>query len=537
MKYTEFGTMTAGTDNRMYENEQYHKLLENMECSLEKCTADGAKLFRTDEKGLYDIILNAIPEESRQVYNCITCRHFVNAYGGLVTVNADGTLHPVMWDHAPEFFAEGVKAVRDKVKKANIKGVFVTSDERLGMNEKGGYYHMSAKVPGKLIYKGYGTLEGVMAENLVNYTLLSKAVETYGVLDARTAMQMTEANGVRKNDKLIGHAKWFFETVKELDSVKNQKMKNNLLWLKSAEAPTGFCHLTTTKLGAVLESVKAGHSQAHIRYIINGMTDPRTDQRPQALPTEGNRKRGEQIVAERGIQNSLKRRFARKEEVKAVWTSAEKEDNMYVGVFGKVQTKESKEKKQKIVIEKPVTMTWEKFQRTVLPEAKKIEYAVRDVRDTYSAILTAADMDAPPIIQWDFEEERNPFNWYVYYKGSFPEQWGLKTGWTPVTKVALQPNLWTGNFEYQGKAVFFLLEGAKDSNYAKGGLGLFPAVLKSYLKEIAPTIEDYSNREVLEGYEEASACGIRLQDGGTWNARFRVETEYEIREYILDRWD
>lgn len=535
MKCTEFNKMETGTNYNTYEDEQYDLLLAGVETSLEVHAANGEPLFYTDAKDLYEYFLNAIPEESRQTYKCNTCRHFVNTYGGLVTIDENGELYPIMWENVPAFFEKAAQQVRRNIKCANVTGYFVTDEERLGVTEKGGFHHLSAKVPSKLIYKGYNTLRGVAAEKEEDYQLLTNAVETYSLLDARQAMQLVQGDQVRKNESLIAHAKWFFDVMNEVENVKNQKTKSHILWLNAVKAPAGLCHMTTTKLATVLALIKEGKNQTFIRRMINDMTDPRTDQRKQALPTEGNKRRAEQIIKERGLENSFKRRFARKEEIKSVWSPIEKDDTMKEGFFAKVRTKESTKQNKKPVIEDAMKMTWKKFQETVLPEAEKIEYAVRSCRDNFSALITAVDLDAPPIIQWDLEEERNPFNWYVYINGSEPEQWGLRPGWVNVTKVALQPNLWHGNFEHEGKAVFFLLEGAKDS--ANKNIALFPGILKSHLREIAPTIEEHIKTESLDGYKEASACGLRLQDGNNWNARFRVETKYEIREYILDRWD
>ena len=69
-----------------------------------------------------------------------------------------------------------------------------------------------------------------------------------------------------------------------------------------------------------------------------------------------------------------------------------------------------------------VTITWEKFRRTVLGSARKIEFYVPGKEECYTAILTAEDQEAPPIILWDTEENRNPFSWYVYSGGSTPVQ-------------------------------------------------------------------------------------------------------------------
>lgn len=82
----------------------------------------------------------------------------------------------------------------------------------------------------------------------------------------------------------------------------------------------------------------------------------------------------------------------------------------------------------------PVTMTWRKFMETVLPLAEEIEYQVKSV-DNFSAILTASYEDAPPILQWDKEEQRNPFSWYVYSGGSNASKWNVSTGYQKVTQL------------------------------------------------------------------------------------------------------
>lgn len=66
--------------------------------------------------------------------------------------------------------------------------------------------------------------------------------------------------------------------------------------------------------------------------------------------------------------------------------------------------------------------------------------------------------------------------------------------------------------------------------------GLFPEILRTELHGARATIEAYSKRAVLAGYEEASACGLRFGDGAP--ARLRVTTRTGSRfEYMIDRWD
>ena len=109
-------------------------------------------------------------------------------------------------------------------------------------------------------------------------------------------------------------------------------------------------------------------------------------------------------------------------------------------------------------------MTWDKFQRTVLPAAAGIEFLVPEERMYYSAILTAVNEDAPPIFQWDNEEQRNPFSWYVYVGMSMPAEWDLTPGPVDVTAICLQPSMWFSpeKARHQGESVILILNGAVD---------------------------------------------------------------------------
>ena len=93
--------------------------------------------------------------------------------------------------------------------------------------------------------------------------------------------------------------------------------------------------------------------------------------------------------------------------------------------------------------------------------------------------------------------------------------------------------------------MFFILDGAKDTRHAAAGIGLFPVFIRSEFHAIRSTIEAFSRSARRENFDTASACGIRLQKGQaklagentSWNATFRVVSNDQSTEYLLDRWD
>jgi hypothetical protein len=155
----------------------------------------------------------------------------------------------------------------------------------------------------------------------------------------------------------------------------------------------------------------------------------------------------------------------------------------------------------------------------------------------FITLVTAVYPDAPPILQWDREDKRNPVSWYVQSGGALASQYGLDSGeWAKVTAVCLFPHQWDVEREYanHGKGAIFLLEGAV--NKRGDCLGLFPECLRSELHGIRSVIERHQITGTLQGKEEASACGVDLR---AWNQTFRVKLAGQSGtfDYLIDRWD
>ena len=523
----------------------YEQFLASVRNAFEKnMQEDKSPLFTTDATDLFDLFLENLPADARQHYTCRACRKFVDTYGGLVRIDENGTKTPAMWATAtavPDFFAGAVKAIRKAVNDANITGVFATSERVLGTPKTGSWNHLAVVMPDRFLNKSrIKTSDQVMAEKAEDCRILVDALRKYNIETVRNAVSLLSAEALYRGEKVLGVAEWFFDLKRKLEG-ESRKRAKNIIWHAVATAPAGFCHVSSSMIGTLLDDIEAGLDINAVSKRFANKMNPLAYQRPQAAPSRGNVEQAERIVEKLGIANSLKRRFARVDEIEKIWQPAPVRDSRpaTTGIFSGVKTKEqSKKGSSPTLIGKVDGITFEKFKREVLPSAKTIEFAVPIGRDNYCAVLTAEDPDAPPIVRWDTEENRNPFSWYVYSGGSMPETWNLHPGrFVPVTAVTMQPNMWGGNHDYEGKAVIFVLKDCKDMNYRNSGCALFPEILKSELHEVRATIEAYSKQSTCYGYDEASACGIRIQANTNSRARLRVTTDYGVTEYVIDRFD
>lgn len=525
------------------EDDGYEAFLSSVRAEFEKnLKGDTTPLFTTDADGLFDLFLDNLPADARQHYTCRTCRRFVDTYGGLIRIDENGSRTPAMWATAskiPEFFAPAVQALRKAVKDAKVTGVFVSSYRTLGTPATGSWTHLSAVLPDRMVYRGrVDTAEQVMAKKAEEHRMLLDAIRKYRTETVKSAVGILSTDSLYRSEKVLGIAEWFFNLKNTIES-KPRKESSGIIWYAVATAPVGFCHISSSMIGTLLDDIEAGLDMDAVSRRFADKMHPLKYQRPQAAPSRGNVEQAEKIVEKLGIQNSLLRRYARIEELETIWRpSVVAEPKKTGGVFSGVRTKEQTYAGDpKKLVGKVDGITFDKFRREVLGKAKKIEFLVPAGSAPYSAIVTAADESAPPILKWDSEEKRNPFSWYVYHGGSYPSSWNLMQGYVNVTGVVMQPNMWTGKHDHEGKAVIFILEGCRDTNYRSAGCGLFPEILKSELHEVRSTIEAYSRQNVISGYEEATACGIRIQANTKCRAAFRVTTDFGVTEYIIDRFD
>lgn len=519
----------------------YEELLGSVRDHFAASAAQGP-LFTTDAEGLFAAFLAALPEHERQHHTCHACRHFVERHGGLVSIDEEGRTIPVMWGDAPGFYGSAFAAVRRLVGKAKVTGVFLSAEKVWGQPVTGEWRHMAVTPPKAMVFVSsvLKTAGQAMAERREEHGMLCRGLADFGKDVVLQALNVVEAEALYRTEKVQGPAKWLAE-LHERRAGLSGRARDNVTWLAVAKAPPGFCHVRSTMIGTLLEDLAAGLPFEDVRRKFNAKMSPLIYQRPQSAPSAGNIAQAEKVVAALQSAGALERRFARLEDVQVkLWTPREetKPKEGSGEVFGHLKPKGSRKLD---AVEIPASaMTWDKFARTVLPEAEQIEVLVPS-KASFIALCTAVNPDAPPLMQWDREEKRNPVNWYVYPGGSTASQWNLRAGsYAPVVAVTCLPSMWdeAGKHEHQGAGIILIVEGCRDVRPV-GGSALFPEVLRAEYREVRKTMEAYSRAAKIAGELEATACGIDLRKGGKWDCTVRVTSKggAKVASYRLDRWD
>lgn len=477
-------------------------------------------LFTTNADELFGHYLAGIPGDARQHYTCRCCRRFITNYGGLAIIDENGVHSPLFWEGAiPKFFAASAASLARAIRKAKVTGVFINGAKEWGTAQTGVWTHLHG-TPSAVFRHATLSASQAMAEKLQDYITLRKGLEDYPLEAAVQAVRVLQADAVDRSEKTLGVAEWFLSLHKAIEG-KNGSVRDNLIWRAVALAPVGWCHVRSTMISTLLDDIVAGLPFDAIKAKWDAKMHPLKYQRPIAPPKAGNIEQAEKIIAKLQSEGSLERRFARLEEVTALWkpSAVEVPEKPNGGVFDHLKAK-SAIKEVELPAQK---MTWEKFRDAVLPDATSVEVFVPHGRTGFFGLVTAVSADAPPILQWDGlpGQPRNPVSWYFYHGGSTAQQWGLQSGqWAKAAAICLKPCHWQSDkFTHQGDGIFFILEGAKEKRAAE--LCLFPEILKSEYHGIRSVMEAHSRSQKVQDAEHGTANGIALDGIGTLTVRVK----------------
>ena len=538
-----------GSEPRMahgnHTDADYAAFLAQVQARFVTNTDGGATaLFNTDAANLWDSYLDnfgpaptdgeaATP--ARQDKNCCACRQFVERFGALVTVDSTGMTTPAIWhaDDAPDAYKPAVAAMARQIRMANVTGVFLSAAPVWGKPETGVWRHIAVTPPAAMLHQDRVTTAfQASAGKSEDFKTVMRALNEFTQPHIEVALSLLKTDALYRSEKVLGQAEWL-HNLHLARATAHGSAKANVVWRAIATAPAGFCHPRSSMIGTLLADIAAGKDFDEVSRAFAAKMHPLAYQRPQAAPSTGAIAAAEKLFQQLGAAGSLARRYARLEEVQVLWQPVTMNKALTPeGVFGHLKSKGAAALNMMLPAQ---TMTWDKFLRTVLPTAEQIEFCAPKL-GSYSALVTAANADAPPILQWDNEAVRNPVSWYFWHGGSTAEQFGLIGGkFHQVNAITLKPCMWHGGHEHQGHGVLFVIDGAKDSRTP--GACLFPEILKAEFHGVRSVLEAYSNGAKIEGAAEQSAAGVMLQKGQPWDALVRVTAGGKTLEYKLDRWD
>lgn len=535
----ETGVVSAAHEHiHAYDDASYDGFLTAVQKAFDNSVSLAGKLFTTASDGLYEVYLDSMPS-GRQYHTCHTCRRFIESYGGLVAIAEDGTTRSALWETdvlVPEFYQGVTQKLASIVRKSRVTGVFLSGEKVWGIPVTGNWTHLAVKPPAEIVFAHpiKSAFQAIAAKK-EDFNTVALALSDFKTDMLEEAMRILQAEAVSRSEKFVAPVQFLLDLQHNRTLAKSSILKENILWRAIAGAPDGFCHPRASVIGSLLEDIKKGLPFEDIKRKFNSKVGGLVYQRPTAAPTVGNLAAAEKIAEKLGIGPSLERRYARLDEIQTIWMPKKTEEEKSDSLFGHLKPKTSvpEVKHVKLPTQK---ITWEKFVRTVLSSADEIELYVSNATIPFIALVTAVNPDAPPILKWDREEQRNPISWYVKGHPGHASAWNITSGWKKVNAVSTLPNLWGDHPQpFISEGAILIVDKAVDQTDA--GNCLFPEILRGELHEVRSVIEAYSKKAKLSGREDSSASGWDIRKGQPIDCLVRVTVAGRTSEYKIDRWD
>lgn len=522
----------------------------------------------------------------RQHYNCNCCKRFIQSYGGLVTIDAEGYIEPALWTGGkpadwPPFFLSSMLCMRKLVREARVNGVFYSSDKVWGIPQNTSvspkylgqvWSHLSGVptqgAPGPVRFQ---QAEQEIAKKREERGMLMRGMADYEMVIVAEAVRILQSDALYRSEKGLQFAKWLLDLHTTLAPLYNPR-RENLVWAAVVTAPPGFCHVKSLVVSTLMDDLKEGLPIATIQRRWAEKLHPTQYQRPSAPPSDQTIKQAEELVEKLGVRKSFDRRFATLQDVIALnkvtiakdsqpvlggwmWMPSTPEYEVNTGPpsakkGGMFDHLKLKSETPPAIELPPKKVTWEKFRDKHLVTAYEVQMFV-PYRAAFYGLTTAADPEAPAILQWDGLKDptdpayvplRNPVSHYFYSQGSDASQWNLAcNSWVNVNAVFLSPHQWQqpDKFKHLSLHVFFALQDCLDTRADTSGLALFPENLKSEFHGIRSVVEAHSKSGTIQGKELGTANGIAMSkdNNGYCDIKLKVRDAQGWAVYAIDRWE
>ena len=551
---------TTTTSSSQRDETPYRQFLSYLHAHFSHMVSDQKNIFETDAEDLWELYLRKIPAAHRQHYTCTCCRQFIQRYGHLAIIQKSGSVVSPLWslpeNVIPREIVEAIRALNHSVSLATIKGPWY-ADPALGGTlgnpetfmrtmtkpKKERWWHLSVvNLPKHFEYRPtpLTSIGQYMATKRQNYANVSMAICDFSKATLEKAISLLKSEALSRPETVLPGAEWLHGLY---------GLHPNIVQLKVAQAPDGFCHPRGGMLGLLIDEINAGSDLETIKGKYNAQMSGIKYQRPQAPASAGNIIRAEEIFRKLNLADSLPQVYAQLDEVETIWKSREHVQSR-IGelatsgpVFGHLAQKEtiSFDDPPALRSFKATKITAVKFLATVLPEAVSIKLRFTTGRQNLGAVVRARNLDSEPLLAWDLPGRRNKFSWYLYHNGTSPSFWGLGDGWHKVNAVVNQPNMWydKDQFKHHGEGFMLVIDKCHSTNPTN--LVWFPECLRAELREVRSTIEQYNKSRNIDYEPQGTVCGLWVQKASTLSYTgntLLVQDKAGIAQaYVVDRWD
>lgn len=491
-------------------------------------------LFRiSTPKVPYNVLLDTVPKNDRQRFNCNTCRNFINTFGTIGIIDINGKITSV-WNLLPKskdkYINDVVIAMNDIVQKGTT-GLPLLNVRTTGVPELNGFYHIHGNVEGlqvpDIVQAEHEFNQGIEAINL-------NQSEYYRGNTLNKGMEILEASKSHKARNNIASLKRHIEYADALSSLRGRQRDNFIrlfvsTYLVAGNLANSGLRINNSALGMFLDLVKQGKSRAALA-AFDEITDVDVYQRTTATPSDNAIEIAEKAIVKEGLANAFARKLASPRDVKhlRLWkrpTDKSIEDST---VFGSIKSSNKRQEPETITAVIPISM--KRFMEEVAPTAERIFF--RRLILSSCGGLTVPEIAGSGVLF----KYGNDVSWFVRHMYAPAE-----TGEFNVQGIYHGPACeFMSGQEYDN--IFFhiayddLPKAYKESYFSDMNLAIFPELLRTDLHKYRHVIERFSESRKMKVTELSMRCVTTASANNGEIADIHVERNGIIKIYKIALW-
>jgi len=373
-----------------------------------------------DKDTLWNLYLYNFPEGMNKVYrtrtenDCSACRHFVKAFGNVVSIK-NGIVTSV-WDfEAGPKYGPSVKVLSEYVKSRTISGIFVTDTccmgtekdfERLESGEVVTWEHMYVELPDRFKTSGRLTLDTVRGRASDLRNVFKRSLDEISEDAVASVLELIAQNSLYKGEEWKTVLESFQKHQKAYAKL-SPREKDLYAWEQSVLAGPVISKIRNHSIGVLLVDISKGIDLDEAVRKYEAIVAPSNYKRPKAIFTAKMLQDAEKTVKELGFMESLGRQHATLNDITVnniIYANRDVAKHLKGNVFGELAKEQAISPKSFDRIEE---ISIEKFVSEVLPSVQNVEVLLENRHQSNLVSLIAPqDKNAPSMFKWN-----NGFSW------------------------------------------------------------------------------------------------------------------------------
>lgn len=400
---------------------------EALKKHFDKMAEEARELYvvDVDKDELYDRYQNSflpgtnIVYRKRREHDCSACRSFIKELGPVVAIK-DGAMESI-WDvECPDQKYQHVfNCLSEWIKRHKIRDVYLSKGYRVGtirdyeMSDTTGaivakWDHFYAYVPNKHKESNPVARNEAIARRRDDQHVFRRSLEEISVEATKTVLELISDGNLYRGDEAHHALVWFLKYQRAFCELAPEQ-KELFAWEQSAIAGPRISRIRNTSIGTLLVNISEGMDLDSAVRAYEAIVAPSNYKRPKALFTKKMLEDAKKTIDELGYGGSLRRRFARLDDISArnvlfANVDAAKRMSDTKDLFAEME-KDIKAKPQRF--DRATEIGIDRFIKDVLPKSTSVElYLDNNLSGNMCSMIAPVDPEAPSMFKWD-----NAFSW------------------------------------------------------------------------------------------------------------------------------